>query len=132
MFSQKIAVAVIAGFLLTGCSHHNSVAPKYTADPMSALVHFYRGPLNHLAAVRRGTCPMYPSSSSYSLECIKKHGPIIGWVMTCDRLVRSGRDELHLSPWITINGRQFNYDPVEANDFWWFSSENEKSPETNF
>lgn len=90
-------------------------------DPVSAIVHFYRGPLNHLSAVRGGTCPMYPCSSSYSLECLEKHGLLVGSMMTCDRLLRSGRDELYLAPEMVINGKTFSHDPVEANDFWWHS-----------
>lgn len=105
--------------IFAGCATLQQGPAGYVRDPLSAIVHFYRGPLDHLAAVRGGTCAMYPCSSGYSLECVEKHGLWIGWIMTCDRLLRSGRDELYLSPEITMNGRTFCYDPVEANDFWW-------------
>jgi putative component of membrane protein insertase Oxa1/YidC/SpoIIIJ protein YidD len=62
---------------------------------------------------------MYPTCSQYSLLSFKKHGLFIGWMMTCDRLFRCGRDEVGLSPWITVNGEIRCYDPVENNDFWW-------------
>lgn len=106
----------ITVFLTTGCA---SISKEPAADPFSGIVRFYQGPLGHLAMVRRGTTSMYPSSSDYSLQALKKHGPIIGWFMTCDRLVRSGRDELRRCLWIELNGRQFCYDPVSANDYWW-------------
>ncbi len=89
------------------------------ADPLSLMVRFYRGPLNHLSAVRYGECPMYPSDSEYSLQSIKKHGMLAGWVMSMDRLMRCGRDETRLSPKVFVNGKWKTYDPVEKNDFWW-------------
>lgn len=63
---------------------------------------------------------MYPSCSQYSIESFEKHGFFIGWMMTCDRLYRCGRDELRLSPRIIINEQKKTYDPVENNDFWWW------------
>ena len=87
--------------------------------PFSALVAFYRGPLNHLSAVRHGQCPMYPSCSEYARQAIEKHGEAVGWVMACDRLLRCGRDEMRLSRRIFINDEWKYYDSVERNDFWW-------------
>jgi hypothetical protein len=62
---------------------------------------------------------MYPSDSEYSLQSIKKHGMLAGWVMSMDRLMRCGRDETRLSPGVFVNGKWKTYDPVEKNDFWW-------------
>lgn len=62
-------------------------------------------------------CPMYPSCSHYSIEAFKKRGLFMGWVMTCDRLVRCGRDEVKLSAPIWINGEKRINDPVSNNDF---------------
>lgn len=104
-----------------GCGHWVAPDRAVAADPLSVMVAFYRGPLNHLQAVRRGTTPMYPATSAYSLESIQKHGPLMGTLLTCDRLLRAGRDELQLAPHIVIGGRAFSYDPVDANDFWWHS-----------
>jgi len=90
-------------------------------DPLRFAIHFYRDELNHLSAVKSSQCPMYPSCSTYAIQCLKKHGFFIGWLMTCDRLMRCGRDELHLSPSIIVNGNAWKcYDPVKNNDFWWY------------
>jgi len=62
---------------------------------------------------------MYPSCSQYSLQSFEKHGILIGWIMTCDRLMRCGRDETNLSQDIFVDGKLKSYDPVEKNDFWW-------------
>jgi len=62
---------------------------------------------------------MYPSDSEYSLQSIQKHGMLVGWIMTMDRLMRCGRNETRFAPRVFINGKWKYYDPVENNDFWW-------------
>lgn len=85
-------------------------------SPFGFLVQAYR---TYVSPIDGRNCPMYPTCSQYSLRCFEKHGSFIGWMMTCDRLYRCGRDELQLSPWITVNGEIRCYDPLENNDFWW-------------
>ncbi len=87
-------------------------------NPLRFLVEVYR---MYISPVDGKDCPMYPSCSEYSLRCFKKHGFFIGWIMTCDRLFRCGRDELHLSKEIMMNGELKCYDPLENNDFWWYN-----------
>lgn len=87
---------------------------------MVSAIQFYRGPLNHLAAVRFGECPMHPSDSEYSLESFNKHGWVLGWIMTMDRLLRCGRDETRRSPPVRVDGKWKVYDPLVNNDFWWY------------
>ncbi|MEA3358822.1 MAG: membrane protein insertion efficiency factor YidD [Thermodesulfobacteriota bacterium] len=94
-------------------------------NPLLSVIDIYREKLNHLAAVKVSECPMYPSCSTYSMECFKKHGFLTGWVMTCDRLMRCGRDELKISPQVIINRQWKCYDPVENNDFWWYKKQSE-------
>jgi putative membrane protein insertion efficiency factor len=85
-------------------------------NPFRVLVQVYRA---YISPIDGRNCPMYPTCSRYSLLCFEKHGSLIGWMMTCDRLFRCGRDEVGLSPWIRVNGEIRCYDPVENNDFWW-------------
>jgi len=85
-------------------------------NPFRFLVQVYR---THISPIDGSNCPMYPTCSQYSLLSFERHGSFIGWMMTCDRLFRCGRDELQLSPWITVNGEIRCYDPLENNDFWW-------------
>ncbi|MBU0995636.1 MAG: membrane protein insertion efficiency factor YidD [Proteobacteria bacterium] len=61
-------------------------------------------------------CPMRPTCSHYGFEAIRKHGFIRGWIMTCDRLLRCGRDELHLSSEVIIDGKKYCHDPVAQNE----------------
>lgn len=64
-------------------------------------------------------CPMHPSCSSYASRAVSRHGIIKGWVLTCDRLLRCGRDETRLSPPIRVESSRLTYDPLRANTFWW-------------
>jgi uncharacterized protein len=117
LFTLLCLVILIAG---TGCSwNHKTPGNQDPGSAAGAFIHIYRGPLNHLSAVRDGDCPMHPSCSSYSLEAFAGHGPIMGWIMTCDRLMRCGRDECNLSPQIIMEGRVKTLDPLEQNITWW-------------
>jgi len=117
----KSMLFLILFSLIVSCTYSKSMQTETGrgADPLSLMTRFYRGPLNHLSAVRSGECPMYPSDSEYSLQSIKKHGRLVGWIMAMDRLMRCGRDETRLSPEVFINGKRKTYDTVGKNDFWW-------------
>ena len=111
-------------FLLS-CAHTGTTekGTETAGDPPPLLLRIYGDYLNHLSAVRAGECPMYPSCSEYSKQCFQKHGFFVGWMMTCDRLMRCGRDEMKLSPRVLVDGRWKYYDPVERNNFWWSKKE---------
>jgi len=66
-------------------------------------------------------CMMYPTCSQYGYLAFKKHGPIIGFFMTADRLMRDNISVGEFYPIIPIYGTFRFYDPVEDNDFWWTS-----------
>ncbi len=89
-----------------------------TEDPTNFVlypVYFFR---KYISSADQDRCPMHPTCSTYSIEAIKKHGPVLGWIMTCDRLMRCGRDEVKLSPPIRIKGKKRCNDPLSDNDFW--------------
>jgi len=87
-------------------------------NPLRFMVELHSA---YISPIDGKNCPMYPSCSRYSLQCLEKHGLLIGWVMTFDRLLRCGRDELRLSPEIVVNDELLCYDPLENNDFWWWN-----------
>ena len=120
MAQKFLVLFLLLSLLFTGCSFSNAVQKDsgYDINPLSLIVKFYQGPLNHLSSVRYGKCPMHPSCSNYSAQSFKKHGMVVGWVMTSDRLMRCGRDETKLSPKIFIHGEWKYFDPVSENDFW--------------
>ena len=92
------------------------------SDRKNALIQFYQ---DHLSAADGGRCPMSPSCSEYAARAINKHGPLMGWIMACDRILRCGRSEVNLAPKKWIDGRACTHDPVAANDFWWFTAVSE-------
>jgi putative membrane protein insertion efficiency factor len=90
--------------------------PGRSTNPAVQLIRLYQEFLSPIAGDR---CPMYPSCSEYGVECFTKHGGIKGWVMTWDRLLRCGRDDLRSAPQIVTKGGEYKYyDPVAGNDFW--------------
>jgi len=81
---------------------------------------------DHISRVDGDRCPSIPSCSSYSVMAFKKHGFIVGWLMTVDRLIHEW-DEGSVSPSVYNNGRLHVHDPVENNDFWWFPGDGSTS-----
>ena len=114
----RLWMTLLVVLLLFSCSHRPVQGTGNTSGFsgfLTPVLDFYQGPLDHLSPVRTGTCPMHPSCSDYARECIARFGPLVGWMMACDRLLRCGRDELHRSPKIYINGNPKTHDPVAAN-----------------
>jgi len=108
---------ILAMVVLSGCGIHPLAQTAAGGSPISQTIHFYQGPLNHLDAVRYGGCPMAPHCSAYALMALEKHGPLMALMMTFDRLIRCGNDEIHLSPEVFVDGRRLTYDPVKANEW---------------
>jgi len=79
------------------------------------LVSIFR---DHISRVDGERCPSSPTCSSYSVMAFQKHGFIMGWLMTVDRLIHEP-NEGKVSPIVYVNGRAKILDPVENNDFWW-------------
>jgi hypothetical protein len=100
----------------------NSTNDTGTADTESFPVKTVRFYQRYLSGVIGDRCQMYPSCSEYSISAIKKHGLLIGIVMTVDRLTRE-LDESSLAPIVIRNSEARFYDPVEENDFWWINKQ---------
>ena len=117
---------VICVVLFTGCAHPPVTQPN--ASLYEDFLNIYSEPLNHLAAVRRGACPMHPSCSEYSRQAVEKHGFSLGWTIAMDRLLRCGRDELRRAPRVLVDGQWKYFDPLSANDHWWYSAGEDINP----
>lgn len=94
----------------------SSQLQKITINPLKRLVRFYK---DYISPIDGSRCPMYPSCAQYSIECFEKHGLIMGWLMTCDRLFHEA-DEMKQTPMILIKNHYRFYDPVKNNNFWWY------------
>ncbi len=73
----------------------------------------------YISGVDGDRCSMHPTCSRYCLNSVKKHGAVMGWIMTCDRLLRCGGDEIRTARQIKTQNDLYFHDPVENNDFWW-------------
>ncbi len=83
---------------------------------------------NVISPIDGDRCPMIPSCSSFGIHAIKKHGLLLGIVMTTARLTHE-QGEMAIAPRIrTHDGFRF-YDPVENNDFWFIKTD--KKQQTN-
>ncbi len=74
----------------------------------------------HISPVDGSRCPSEPTCSAYSAQAFRKHGFVMGWLMTVDRLIHES-DEDKVSPVVIRDGKGKIIDPVENNDFWWYS-----------
>ena len=74
---------------------------------------------NYVSGVIGSRCKMVPTCSSYSRDALNKHGVIIGFVLTFDRLMREGDEYRYSSVIYNSDKKLVTYDPVEGNTFWW-------------
>ena len=128
---MRIAASVMLPVLfavLAGCASTGASGEAQPPSPARAVLSFYDKGLNHLASVRTGNCPMHPSCSEYSREAFAKHGLVMGWWMTFDRLLRCGRNEAERAPRVFVRGTWKAYDPVAHNDHWWHEPPTESQP----
>ena len=85
-------------------------------NPVLYPVNLFR---KYISVTDGNRCPMYPTCSQYCVESFRKNGLVMGWIMSCDRIIRCGGNETDLSPPVWINGEKRIHDPVSDNDFWW-------------
>ena len=123
---NKIILFLAVTICCTACAHESRLIMENSsvsnnrldkpANPFIYSVEFYR---KYISTAIGNRCRMYPTCSKYSIDAFKKHGSLMGYIMSCDRLLRCGRDEVRLSPPVWINGKRRCYDPLSNNDFWW-------------
>jgi putative component of membrane protein insertase Oxa1/YidC/SpoIIIJ protein YidD len=126
-------LAVIAGFVREGCAAQAnpmraprairtanqlaspSVTTSYPAVVFDAYVRFFQRVISPVDGARSN---MYPTGSAYARQAFKKHGAVMGFVLTAERLMHEG-NEGYVASRIKKYGVWRIYDPVEANDWWW-------------
>lgn len=99
------------------------VSDVVSLNNMSLPAHLlYEGTVffsKYISPVDGDRCAMYPTCSSYSRQAIAKHGFILGFIMTADRLIHES-NEIDTANLIRI-GESYRYsDSVADNDFWWY------------
>ena len=83
--------------------------------PSGWLMVLYRDYLSQVDGVR--TCRFEPTCGAYCREAIGRHGPLLGWIMGCERAIRY-HDDTIAYPLTIIGGELRLLDPVSDNDFW--------------
>jgi hypothetical protein len=98
---------------------------SYIADMMMFMI---RGYQLFISPVDGDRCKMYPNCSAYSYQAYKTYGPVMGTLLTFDRLthemdeykVAKIIDDVHDSDWLVKKYRNLLiYDPLIHNVFWW-------------
>lgn len=87
----------------------------YPAVTLDAYLRFFQRVISPVDGARSN---MYPTGSDYSRRVFRKHGALLGIVMTTERLMHEG-NEVIVAPRIKKHGIWRVYDPVAANDWWW-------------
>ncbi|PLX86727.1 MAG: hypothetical protein C0618_08615 [Desulfuromonas sp.] len=115
LFSTTVATADWGPWRTPENPPHLSHTQGKDTGPLDTLVRFFQ---KYISPVDGARCPMFPTCSAYSRQALKKHGPLIGTMMTVDRLFREA-DPLEKQTPIIKWGHQRYLDPVSDNDFWW-------------
>ena len=124
VFVQLIALGALLFLCLLATPHQgvaaeNSLGFQAQTDadsPVTAPIRMYQ---TYISGANGHRCPMMPSCSQYSIQAFAKHGYLMGWILSADRLLRCGRDETRLSETRSFHRRVYSYDPLSNNDFWW-------------
>lgn len=108
---------------MRGPAQPRAASPRVTARPplgypavtMDAYLRFFQRVISPVDGARSN---MYPTGSDYARRVFRKHGALLGIVLTTERLMHEG-NEIIVAPRIKKYGIWRVYDPVEANDWWW-------------
>lgn len=90
--------------------------PSLPATVFDQMLRFYQRVISPTDGPRSN---MYPTGSAYARQVFRKHGALLGIMLTTERLLHEG-NEGKVAPRIRKYGIWRVYDPVEANDWWWY------------
>ncbi|MGM0416535.1 MAG: membrane protein insertion efficiency factor YidD [Thermodesulfobacteriota bacterium] len=93
---------------------HRKAVSSSDLNPLVQGVRFFQ---RFISPVDSPRCPMYPTCSTYALQALQRHGPVLGSFITVDRLLHESSPEEQNIP-LQGFGRTRYYDPLDANDFW--------------
>ena len=91
--------------------------PAGSPEPPSFLSLGIQGYQEFMSPVLVSHCYMLPSCSVYGKEAIAEHGPLLGLLLTIDRLFHEANED-QTSPMVRQGNQLKLYDPPSAN-IWW-------------
>ena len=119
-FKILLTLILLVGFAPDlAAAEGDAVIPYTAAHPEKTLTSPLKRLQRFISRADGDRCPMYPTCSHYASQAFAREGMLTGWVLTCDRLMRCGRDEVRLAKTIRVNEQKHAYDPLNANTFWW-------------
>lgn len=119
-FSRKIVLSFLIVALLTLPISGHGLEPSSTPsdpDTSSLLSLGIEGYQKLLSPVLDSNCYMQPSCSVYSKQALSEYGPVLGLLLTIDRLFHEANEDL-TSPLVRQGKTVKLYDPPAANVWW--------------
>jgi len=117
---KKTVILIFFSIFLFSCTFSGTTNNQPENSPAIQAIKLYQ---KYISPVDGQRCRMYPSCSEYGRQAFQKHGFLTGWIMTCDRLLRCGRNELTTASQIVKNGNRYCDDSLKNNDWWWYRAE---------
>ncbi|MDY0292320.1 MAG: membrane protein insertion efficiency factor YidD [Desulfuromonadaceae bacterium] len=99
----------------TQAAHTHPMAT--TSNELNPLVQGVRFFQKFISPVDGPRCPMYPTCSTYALQALQRHGPVLGSFLSVDRLLHETTPAEQTIPLQGFERLRY-YDPLDANDFW--------------
>lgn len=102
-----------------------TVAPDYltilrraptsgTTAPFLGALNWYRTAVSPLDGPR---CAMAPTCSLYAQQAFREAGPLLGFILTADRLLHEGDEQARVRSYV-LRGQRHYLDPLSANTYW--------------
>jgi len=93
---------------------HSKTTTSNELNPLVQGVRFFQ---KFISPVDGPRCPMYPTCSTYALQALQRHGPVLGSFLSVDRLLHETTPAEQTIPLQGFERLRY-YDPLDANDFW--------------
>lgn len=119
-FSRKIVLFFLVVALLTLPISGYGLEPSSTPsdlEPSSLLSLGIEGYQKLLSPILDSNCYMQPSCSVYSKQALSEYGPVLGLLLTIDRLFHEANED-RTSPLVRQGNAVKLYDPPAANVWW--------------
>jgi len=112
-FVSGIVFLLVIGLLVA----QTGFGQEQRTDSPSFLSLGVEGYQKLLSPVLNSKCYMFPSCSEYSIQSISDYGPLLGLMLTIDRLFHEANED-RTSPMVRRGDQLKLYDPPSAN-IWW-------------
>jgi uncharacterized protein len=110
-------VFFIIGLFMTPAGFGQDHEASRSLDTPSFLSLGLEGYQNLLSPVLNSKCYMLPSCSEYSKQAIAEYGPLLGLLLTIDRLFHEANED-RTSPLVRKGDQLKLFDPPSANVWW--------------